>query len=106
MAKEDYMFFSVKNPIKIGGKLYKPCICYELTAHLELTIEKLAKEDKVSIYESKVFFCNGKLVKAEEKKTEKKTEKKSRKNKAPVTKEAEEVPAEAPAEDNKNIEDF
>ena len=102
MAKEDYMFFSVKNPIKIGGKLYKPCICYELTAHLELTIEKLAKEGKVSIYENKVFFCNGKLVKAEEKKTEKK----SKKNKAPVTKEAEEVPAEASAEDNKNIEDF
>ena len=99
------MFFSVKNPIKIGGKLYKPCICYELTAHLELTIEKLVKEDKVSLYENKVFFCNGKLVKAEEKKTEKK----SKKNKAPVTKEvteAEEVTAEVTAEDNKNIEDF
>lgn len=56
------MFFTVKTPIRIGGKLFKTCICYEVTPYLELTVQKLAKEGKVDIHEKFVYFCNGKPV--------------------------------------------
>lgn len=56
------MFFSVKNMIKIGGKAFRPCVCYELTPYLELTVKKLAEEGKVTIYDHRVFFCNGKVI--------------------------------------------
>ena len=35
------MFFSVNESIKIGGKPFKPCICYEVTPYLERTVAKL-----------------------------------------------------------------
>ena len=73
------MFFSVKNPIKIGGKVYKPCICYEVTSYLKLTIDKLLSEDKVDVYEERVFFCNGKLVPKEEKKVKRTKKEKAKK---------------------------
>lgn len=56
------MFFSVKNSIKIGGKTFRPCVCYEVTPYLELTIKKLAEEDKVILYNERVYFCNGKIL--------------------------------------------
>lgn len=78
------MFFSVKKTIKIGGKVYKPCICYEVTRTLELTLQKLASAGKVVIYDERVFFQNGKVIKTEamlkaEKKAEKKAIKKAKK---------------------------
>ena len=65
------MFFSVRNTIKIAGKIYKPCICYEVTNILELTVNKLVAEGKADIHERYVYFCNGKVVEAKEEKTEK-----------------------------------
>lgn len=78
------MYFSVKKEIKLGGKVFIPCVCYPVTAPLELTVKKLAKEGRAVIYEERVFFQNGKVI---EKKsvvkevltTEKKSSKKSKK---------------------------
>lgn len=78
------MFFSVKKTIKIGGKVYKPCICYEVTRALELTLQKLASAGKAVLYDERVFFQNGKIIKTEamlkaEKKAEKKASRKAKK---------------------------
>lgn len=56
------MFFSVKEPLKIAGKVYTPCVCYPLPRFLEFTVEKLEKEGKATTYGEMVFFQNGKLV--------------------------------------------
>ena len=56
------MFFSVKVPMKIGGKVFRTCVCYDLTETLRATVEKLASEGKAEIYAELKFFCNGKLV--------------------------------------------
>ena len=56
------MFFSVKQPLKIAGKEYIPCVCYPLPRFLEYTVEELRKEGKVEIYDKMVFFQNGKLI--------------------------------------------
>ena len=75
------MFFSVKRPLKIAGKRYIPCICYEVTTVLEETIKKLAEEDKAVIYDERVFFQNGKVIPTEKMlKEEKKKERKLMKN--------------------------
>lgn len=79
------MFFSVKHSIRIGGKVYMPCICYELTKVLELTVKDLEKQGKATIYDKMVFFQNGKLV--EEKSVVKKnltTEKPKKAKKEPI----------------------
>ena len=60
------MFFSVRNTIKIAGKVYKPCICYEVNNTLALTVDKLVAEGKADVHEEYAYFCNGKVV--EEKK--------------------------------------
>lgn len=96
------MFFSVKSPVKIAGKVYTPCVCYALPDILKLTVEKMVKEDKAYIYDHKVFFQNGKVIeKKEEPKpvpVEKKKAKKEKKE------EIEEVPS--PEEIADNVEDF
>lgn len=56
------MFFSVKHSIRIGGKVYMPCICYDLTKVLELTVKDLEKQGKAIIHDKIVFFQNGKIV--------------------------------------------
>ena len=56
------MYFSVKVPVKIGGKSFHTCICYALTDMMRSTVERLVKEGKAVIYTEKQFFCNGKLV--------------------------------------------
>lgn len=56
------MFFSVKQPIKIAGKEYIPCVCYPLPKFLEYTVTHLQAEGKATIYDKMVFFQNGKLV--------------------------------------------
>ena len=78
------MFFSVKKTIKIGEKVYRPCICYEITRALELTLQKLASAGKAVLYDERVFFQNGKIIKTEamlkaEKKAEKKASRKAKK---------------------------
>ena len=56
------MFFSVKHSISIGGKVYMPCVCYELTKVLELTVKDLEKQGKATTYDKMVFFQNGTIV--------------------------------------------
>lgn len=56
------MFFSVKQLIKIGNKIYKPCICYRVTPVLKTTVEELAKTGKAVKHEELVFFQNGKII--------------------------------------------
>lgn len=74
------MYFSVKSPVKIDGKVYTPCVCYILPDVLVPTIEKMVKEEKAYIYDHKVAFQNGKVIeKKPEVKTEKKPSKKSKK---------------------------
>lgn len=70
------MYFSVRSQVKIGGKVYKTCICYKTENTVIMnTIENLAKKGLAEIYEEKRFFCNGKLVKTRaEKEAEEKAE--------------------------------
>ena len=79
------MFFSVKEPMRIGGKTYRTCICYVVTDTLKATIERLSEKGKVDIYSEQRFFCNGKLVEkkavVKENTTTEKKEKKEKKNK-------------------------
>lgn len=72
------MFFSVKRALRIGGKAYLPCICYEADNTLEPTVKKLVAEGKACSYDNRVFFQNGRVIKTEaEKKAEKKAEEKA-----------------------------
>lgn len=70
------------------GKKFIPCVCYTATRAMEATVTKLAEEGRAVIYEEKVFFQNGKVLKsldarkAEEKakvQAEKKAEKEAKK---------------------------
>lgn len=101
------MFFSVKSPVKIAGKVYTPCVCYALTDYLKATIEKMAKEEIAYIYDHKVAFQNGKVIqKKEEAKPVTKEKKKAKKEKVveEVKEEIETLPS--PEEIADNIEDF
>lgn len=109
------MFFSVIKPIRIGGRIYRPCICYEIASYLRSTVEKLEKEGTARIYNERVYFCNGKIVEKEVAK-ENVTSEKSKKNKkekaVPVkdvkelAEEAEIIPSPEEIADNETIEDF
>ena len=100
------MFFSVKSPVKIAGKVYTPCVCYALTDYLKATIEKMVKEERAYIYDHKVAFQNGKVIqKKEEAQPVVKEKKKAKKEKVvEEVKEEEEIPS--PEEIADNIEDF
>ena len=86
--------------MKIGDKIYKPCICYKVTKDLQLTIDKLVAEGKAYEYETEVFFQNGKVLEKKAVVKEFLTTKKGKKAKkeaTPAVAEAETV-AEAEAE--------
>lgn len=90
------MFFSVKEPMRIGGKSYRTCICYVVTDTLKATIERLSEKGKVDIYSEQRFFCNGKLVEKkavvkENATTEKKEKKNKKAQKVEVVEEQEEI---------------
>lgn len=85
------MFFSVKRGMKIGGKVFQPCICYPVTKVLETTIEKLADEGKVVVYKERVAFQNGKVIEPAKVVEETKVIKKKIIKKTTVEKEAEEA---------------
>lgn len=102
------MFFSVRNTIKIAGKVYKPCICYEVTNTLALTVDKLVAEGKADVHKEYTYFCNGKVVEEKKEATE---ETKSATKVKNSKKEKKEVPAEtipSPEEiaDNLDCEGF
>lgn len=106
------MFFSVKSPVKIAGKVYTPCVCYALTDYLKATIEKMAKEERAYIYDHKVAFQNGKVIqKKEEAQPVTVEKKKAKKEKTVPVKDVKELAEEAeiipsPEEIADNIEDF
>lgn len=56
------MFFSVKKAMIIGGKVYYPCICYEISSSLEETVYFLKNKGQAEIYPIKVHFQNGKVI--------------------------------------------
>lgn len=56
------MFFSVKKAMIIGGKVYYPCICYEISSALEETVYFLRNKGQAEIYPIKVHFQNGKVI--------------------------------------------
>ena len=62
------MYFSVRKYIKIAGKTYTPCVCYDLPNELVATVEKLQSEGKATIYTEPVGFMNGKILRKEVKK--------------------------------------
>lgn len=95
------MFFSVKHSIRIAGKVYIPCVCYNLTKVLELTVKGLEKQGKAVIHDKMVFFQNGKII--EEKPAVKgnltaEKSKKQKKTKAVSVKDTEELDTEDVAE--------
>lgn len=94
------MFFSVKTPTKIAGKVYTPCVCYPLPETLKLTIEKMVSEDKAYIYDHKVAFQNGKVI-AKKAEVEQPKPKKTKKEKVIGD---EDIPS--PEEIADNVEDF
>lgn len=99
------MFFSVNESIKIGGKPFKSCICYEVTPYLERTVAKLEKEGKVTVYTERVFFCNGKIVSKKEETKPVTVEKPKKAKKEKIVEETkEEIPS--PEEIADNVEDF
>lgn len=83
------MYFSVKTPTKIMGKVYTPCVCYPVPEVLLPTVEKMVKEEKAYLYPEKVAFQNGKvLVKnvAKEEKAVEKPRKEKKTKEVPVEK--------------------
>lgn len=53
------MFFHVTREIKIGNKVYIPCVQYKLTKELEATVQGLAKQNRAIILNDVVMFYNG-----------------------------------------------
>lgn len=73
------MFFSVKQPLKILGKTYVPCVCYPVIKILEATVEHLEKQGKVYVYKEPVSFMNGKVLEKKKVKEEKNKKEKTHK---------------------------
>lgn len=78
------MFFSVKSPVKIAGKVYTPCICYALPDILLPTVDKMVSEGRAYKFENKVFFQNGKVIEKKEEKLVADKPKKEKKTKKEV----------------------
>lgn len=72
------MFFSVKKSMIIGGKVYYPCICYEVSSVLEETVFYLRNKGQAEIYPIKVHFQNGKVIENLDKVTKRKSNKSSK----------------------------
>lgn len=100
------MFFSVKSAVKIAGKVYTPCVCYPLPDTLKPTIEKMVKEERAYIYDSKVFFQNGKVIEKKVVEAKPADTKKSKKTKKEDTKEEEDIPSPQEIADDMTAGDF
>ena len=109
------MFFTTKKNIKIAGKYYRPCVCYELPQFLLTTIKDLAEKGVASITEEPVFFQNGAKIDTEElerkhkeaKKLEREQKKEAKKAKKSSSQETEETTNESSsAEDTDETEGF
>lgn len=57
-----WKYYSVKNPVKINGRKKIPSVCYPI-AHQDLpSMESLAAQGTVILYENKVRFVSGKPI--------------------------------------------
>jgi hypothetical protein len=52
-------FFSVADPVKIGGTLYRPSVCYPIPGSLEQAVAELAAKGRARIYQEEVRFVTG-----------------------------------------------
>ena len=66
------MYFSVIRDIKIGGKVYKPCISYPVRPELVATVKSLALQGKAVIRDEDIRYANGAPVYPKPKKEPKK----------------------------------
>lgn len=53
------MFFHVTREIKIGNKVYTPCVQYKLTKELEATVTDLVAKGRAVVLNEAVMFYNG-----------------------------------------------
>lgn len=53
------MYFSVIKDIKIGGKVYKPCISYPIRPELAATVKSLVLQGKALMQDENIRFANG-----------------------------------------------
>ena len=53
------MYFNVLRDIKIGGKVYRPCVSYPLRPELEATLNSLVIQGKAVIRNENLRFANG-----------------------------------------------
>ena len=53
------MYFTVTRDIKIGGKVYKPCVSYPLRPELTATVNSLALQGRAVIRNEELRFANG-----------------------------------------------
>lgn len=60
------MFFTVKKNLKIGGKYFRPCICYDLPQFMLTVLRKLEAQGEAEITEEPVFFQNGAKINSKE----------------------------------------
>ena len=60
------MFFTVKKNLKIGGKYFRPCICYDLPQFMLTVLRKLEAQGEAEITEEPVFFQNGAKIDSKE----------------------------------------
>lgn len=55
-------YFAVKKQMKIGKKVYTPCVSYKVLDQLKATVDKLAETGTVLISENLMVFQNGKQI--------------------------------------------
>lgn len=66
------MFFTVKKNLKIGGKYFRPCICYSLEDRLLATVRELEAKGEAEVTDDAVFFQNGAKIDSKKVKKENK----------------------------------
>ena len=53
------MYFTVTRDIKIGGKVYKPCVSYPLRPELTATVNSLVLQGRAVIRNEELRVANG-----------------------------------------------
>ena len=76
------MYFSVIRDIKIGGKVYKPCISYPVRPELMATVKSLVLQGKAVMRDEDIRYANGAPVYPKKKVQEPEPEPKSAKKTA------------------------
>lgn len=56
------MYFSVRKPFRIAGRLYKPCICYDMPENLRVTLNRLVEDGLATVSEEPMYFQSGAML--------------------------------------------